>query len=203
MFNKQRVQKIASQVSNLVDLNNLFEKTTLSIEEKAQNLKIKVLLKESNNKIKEFYKNENYNKIINLILEDDSYLTSMLATKPAAPVRALTSLELLQQKYGGENITGSPTIEIGVAEKILALNFFALFKEAHTQKELYEKFPKHVLTSSLELARFNEFLTSINALEIKILSVASKKNITMAITNEITKKKNEVKVYHDIIALVK
>jgi hypothetical protein len=203
----KKIRELVTKVEGMIDTKQLMQMAALSIQDKANEIKLNVFLKDSKAKIKEFYSDENYSKIIDMILEDDTYLTTELnASAPAAPqvdTSKMSPFQRMQLASQGQQVGGAVIPSSATAEKVLKLNFFSLYQEAHTQKELHERFPKHIITKSLEIARYGEFLASIQALELKVNTLAAKRGITSAISNEVAKKKAEIKTYHDVIALVK
>ena len=203
----KKIKDLSAKLDGVIDTKQLMHQAASSIQEKANDIKVGVFLKESKAKIKDFYKDENYSKIIDLILLDDAYLTAELnSAAPAVKQVDVSKLSPFQQMQLAVQGGGAPQGVVpsaATAEKVLQLNFFSLYQEAQTQKELHERFPKHIITKSLEIARYSEFLASINALEAKVNALAAKRGISASINNELAKKKAEVKTYHDIIALVK
>jgi len=198
---KKKAQEIIDKLEQVVDTKQLVQHVQKSIEEQAKELKKKVLLKDTKAKIKEFYKDENYAQIRAMIISDDAVINAELSNVGVAVQKPTSTLQALQQKYAG---FAQPVVQTAdSAQKLLGLNFFNLYKEAQIQKELKQKFSKDFFKDSTELAKYEEFVASVDALQTKIFALGSKKGIAGPLTNEIEKKKAEVKTYHDILALVK
>ena len=155
-------------------------------------LKRKALLKSVKGELSGFYSNANYLAVKNMIQEDTKALTVLPVAQPSKK-DAVTSLK---EKYG--KVQNTPASMV-----MPDLRFFDLYLEIKTQEILYQKYPNDVLKDPVQLERYNELVSEINALSALVIAYAKKNNQLPVYNSKLAEKNKALKDYNDIISLIK